>query len=86
MTEQDVWWRLRPEVDVHTANEIGLTMKYLPTSRFATYCEEPKSREALTRVVTFHGNCKFKLRFKLANLSHMIKCRDDAVAEFGIPP
>ena len=86
MTEQDVWWRLRPEVDEHTANKIGLTIDYLPTSRFATYCEEPKSREALAQVVTFHGNCKLRLRFKLVNLSYTIQYRDDAVAEFGMSP
>eukprot|EP00897_Mesotaenium_endlicherianum_P003254 jgi/Mesen1/2957/ME000176S01997 len=63
--EQDVYKQLRPEVDPFTANSIGLTVKYLRTTKFGGFCESGSDLEEL---VTMHANCCVGLDKKLGVL------------------
>lgn len=70
--EQGVIRLIRPEVDAFAAG-LGLKMRYLPTSTYATFCEMPIQ---VDQIVTMHPNCCLGLDTKLRVLRKSLEDYD----------
>ena len=70
--EQDVIRLLQPEVDAFAAG-LGVKMRNLPTSMYATFCEMPTQ---VDQIMTIHPNCCKGLDTKLRVLRKSLEDYD----------
>ncbi|CAI5987687.1 unnamed protein product [Closterium sp. NIES-64] len=65
---RDAFTRVRPEADPYTRDTLRLSVHYLPTDRFGSFCQIGR---LLRRLVTVHANCCLGLEGKMRVLQQV---------------
>ncbi|CAI5966026.1 unnamed protein product [Closterium sp. NIES-65] len=65
---QDAFTRVRPEADPYTRDTLRLSVHYLPTDRFGSFCQIGR---LLGRLATVHANCCLGLEGKMRVLQQV---------------
>eukprot|EP00271_Cylindrocystis_brebissonii_P005680 TRINITY_DN17882_c0_g1_i1.p1 TRINITY_DN17882_c0_g1~~TRINITY_DN17882_c0_g1_i1.p1 ORF type:complete len:879 (+),score=144.37 TRINITY_DN17882_c0_g1_i1:805-3441(+) len=71
---------IRPDTNLEVANEVGLDMRYIPTTVCGSFCEAQQTWVELT---TFHADCNRGLEDKKASLVRILELHDMAMEEFA---